>query len=542
MGAKQLLFNTEARKKLKSGIDKLSDAVKKTLGPNGKYVVIQREYGSPLITNDGVAVAKEITLEDPTENIGASLIQQVSNKTDDDVGDGTTTATVIAQAIVEEGLKLAEAGRNSILIRSGLLKAKDEVIENLEKLSTPVNNDQAIKSIASISAKDPEIGDLIQKAIKKVGEAGMITIEEGNSYNTTVDIAEGMHFEEGFSSPYMMTNKSSMMAVHNSPKILVTDKKINNLQEILPILEQVVKEGNPLLIIASEFSEEVLTTLILNKMQGTFQITTVKAPSFGDDKIGQLEDIAIFTSAKFFSEKVNDSLKDAKMEDLGSADKVEVSKNRTIIIGGKETQKNTKARVDELKHLIDKSDSTYSKDQYRSRIAKMAGGIGVIRVGANTEVELKEKKMRIEDALKSTYAAIEEGIVVGGGVALMKASMNIQPNAESHEDVKIGYTILKEALKQPLKLIADNSGVSGEVVLNKIIEMKCTKGFNAVTGEYSDLEKDGVIDPLKVSKNALANAVSVASLILTTEVSVTEVSKTNDEPVMPPMGGMPGMM
>ena len=526
--AKKLQFGSKARAKLLSGINQLANSVKATLGPNGRYAILEKSYGLPLITNDGVTVAKEIELKDPVENMGAKLLHEVSSKTNDAVGDGTTTAIVLTQAIVNEGLKQVEAGANPILLKEGIEKASKLIAKEIINQATPIDNDEKIRAIAEISSKDKEIGKLIQNAIKKVGKTGMVTIEESNSFETYVDLVRGMHFDQGFASPYMAgSNKTS--ATLTRPLVLVTEKKINSIQDLLPLLEQIVKGGKALLIIANDFDEDVIAALVINKLQGTLKnVIAVKAP-FGGDRSALLEDIAIYTGATFISENSELHLKDVVLSDLGQAEKIEITKDRTIIMSGKGDVHQVEQRISELSERVEETESKMDKEVFQKRIAKLSGGVGVIKVGAATEIEMNEKKHKIEDALNSTYAALEDGIVPGGGITFLRAMKAVEPNESDLVDVKIGFEIMRNALSMPLKIIAENSGQNGEVVLNKVVEDDLKYGYDALTGKYVDVIKEGIIDPAKTARSAILNASSVAALVLTTEVAVSSEEETEEK-------------
>lgn len=551
MSAKKITFSSDARKKIQAGINTLADAVIKTLGPKGRNVVVQEDFGSPSIIDDGVTVAKKIELECPIENMGATLVKEVSDKTNDNVGDGTTTAIVLTQAIYNEGLKLVEAGANGIFIRKGIEKAIAEVVKELESSSHQVDDDNKIESVATISSKDKEIGTLIRDAINKVGPNGVITIEESNSFKTSVEIVKGMHFEEGYSSPYMVTDRSALIAKLKNPYVLITDKKINNIQEILKPLEAVIKSNGELLIIANDFDEDVIKTLIINKLSASgaykFNVVTVKAPGFGDDKTGQLEDMALFTNTRVISEKLDQSFKDLTLEDLGRADKIDVSKERTIIVKNDLDRSALDLRVKDLKETIAETDSKYDKEKLQKRIARLSGGIGVILVGASTETELKKRKLSIEDALNATYSAIEEGYVAGGGLALAEIANKIQPKAEqlcSNHEEKQGFEIICRALPAPLKQIAYNSGVNGDVIFESVKNSNYKQGYDALNDRLCSMIDSEIIDPTKVVKTAIQNSASIAGLLLTTEVVISKVPDQKDDNAMPgggmPGGGMPG--
>ncbi len=524
--AKQIMQGEEARKSLEAGVNKLANTVKITLGPKGRNVVLGRKYDTPLITNDGVTIAKEIELSDPFENMGAELIKQVSVKTNDVAGDGTTTACVLAQAIIREGLKNFTAGANPIILKKGIFKAVDVACEELKKLSKPVANSKDIQQVASISAADEEIGKLIAEAMEKVGSDGVITVEEAQTMNTELSIVEGMQFDRGYLSPYMSTNPEKMVAELESPYILISDGKIASLSEILPLLEQIVKVSGKLLIIADDVEGEALNALILNKLRGALNVAAVKAPSFGDNRKNMLEDIAILTGGMYVSADLGIDLKTLTLDNLGRAKLVRVDKDVTTIVEGAGDAKNIKARVETIKQQIADAKTDYDKEKLSDRLAKLAGGVAVVKVGAATEVEMKEKKLRIEDALSATKAASEEGIVPGGGVALLKTTPAVKALVESLSgDEKTGAAIVLRALEEPIRQIATNAGIDGGVVVNKIYENldKPAFGFDALNNEYGDMVKKGILDPTKVSRSALVNAASVSATLLTTEAIVAEL-------------------
>lgn len=531
--SKMMLQGEQARKSLEAGVNKLADTVKITLGPKGRNVVLGKKYALPLITNDGVTIAKEIELSDPFENLGAELIREVSVKTNDVAGDGTTTACVLAQAIIREGLKNFTAGANPIILKKGIFKAVDVACEELKKLSKPVSSSKDIEQVASISAGDEEIGKLIAKAMEEVGSDGVITVEESQTMNTEVSIVEGMQFDRGYLSPYMSTNTEKMVAELDAPYILVTDNKISSLNEILPLLEQIVKVGGKLLIIADDVEGEALTALILNKLRGSLNVVAVKAPSFGDKRKAMLEDIAILTGGTFVSSELGIDFKSLTLENLGRAKTVTVDKDNTTIVEGAGDQKEIAGRVKQIKDQIKVTTSDYEKEKLSDRLAKLAGGVAVVKVGAATEVEMKEKKLRIEDALSATKAASEEGVVPGGGVALLKTTPAIKKLIETLSgDEKTGASIVLRAVEEPIRQIAFNAGIDGGVVVNKIYENleKPAFGFDALNNEYGDLVKKGILDPTKVSRSALQNAASVSATLLTTEALVVEVEDKNEKP------------
>ncbi|MGI6152838.1 MAG: chaperonin GroEL [Christensenellaceae bacterium] len=539
--AKQIMFGEEARRALENGVNQLADTVKVTLGPKGRNVVLDKKFGSPLITNDGVTIAKEIELEDPYENMGAQLVKEVATKTNDVAGDGTTTATLLAQAIIREGLKNVAAGANPMGIKKGILKAAEVSVKGLQKMSKPITDSKSIKQVASISAGDDEIGTLISEAMKKVGNDGVITVEESKTMSTDLDVVEGMQFDRGYASAYMVTDTDKMEAVLDDPLILITDKKITNIQEILPLLEQVVQLGKKLFIIAEDVEGEALATLVVNKLRGTFTCVAVKAPGFGDRRKAMLEDIAILTGGTVIAEEVGLELKDATLEMLGKAKTVRVDKENTTIIEGQGNTKDIQARVNSIRAQIEETTSDYDKEKLQERLAKLAGGVAVIRVGAATETEMKEIKLRIEDALAATRAAVEEGIIPGGGTALLKTIPEISKLIEKLEgDQKTGAKIVLRALEEPVRQIAQNAGLEGSIIVEKIMENSSkTYGFDAAKSVYADMIKAGITDPTKVTRSALQNAASVAAMLLTTESVVTDIPAP--EPPMP-AGGAPGGM
>lgn len=537
--AKILKFDEDARKKLEIGINTLADAVKITLGPRGRNVVLEKSYGPPLITNDGVSIAKEIELDDPFENMGASLIKEVATKSNDVAGDGTTTATILAQAIVKEGLKMVSAGANPIFIKKGIEKATKEVIKHLKSRAKKIESNDEIAQVASISAGDEEIGKLIAQAMEKVGQTGVITVEEAKSLETNLEVVEGMQFDKGYVSAYMVSDSERMVAELDNPYILITDKKITTMKEILPILEETVQTSRPLLIIADELEGEALTTLVLNKIRGTLNVVGVKAPAFGDRRKAILEDIAILTGGEVISEEKGMKLEDTTIASLGEAKKVKVTKDSTIIVGGVGEKEDVSRRITSIKSLMEDTTSDYEKEKLQERLAKLSGGVAVIRVGAATEIEMKEKKLRIEDALNATRAGVEEGIVAGGGtilVEILKAMEDFKLEGEEG----VGVEIVKKALTAPLKQIAQNSGIDGAVVLEKVKELPQGYGFNAATEKYVNMLEEGIIDPVKVTRSAIQNAASVSALILTTEVLVVTKKEEKSGEINPNM--MPGMM
>ena len=523
--AKQIRYGEDARKALESGVNQLVDTVKITLGPKGRNVILEKKYGSPLVINDGVTIAKEIELKDPFENMGAQIITEASTKTNDVVGDGTTTAAVLAQAIIREGNKNVAAGANPIILRKGIDKAVEVCVEKLKKISTPVEGKQAIAQVASISAADETIGTLISDAMEKVGNDGVITVEESKTMKTELNIVEGMQFDRGYASPYMSTDPDKMIAELDNPFILITDKKISTIQELLPLLEQVVKTGSKLLIIAEDVEGEALTTLILNKLRGSFTCVAVKAPGFGDRRKEMLTDIAILTGGTVITDDLGLELKTATLDMLGRARQVKVDKDNTIIVEGAGQPAAIAQRIGQIKSQMAESTSDYDKEKYQERLAKLAGGVAQINVGAATEVEMKERKMRIEDALNATRAAVEEGIVAGGGVALLSAIPEVDKLiAELEGDEKTGAQIVRKALEAPIKQIAENAGVNGGVIVEKVLaNKKANFGYDALTGTYGDMIEKGILDPTKVTRSALQNASSVAGTLLTTESIVCDI-------------------
>ena len=542
--AKQIKYGEDARRSLEKGINTLADTVKITLGPKGRNVVLDKKYGAPLITNDGVTIAKDIELEDPFENMGAQLVKEVATKTNDKAGDGTTTATLLAQAVVREGLKNVAAGANPMVLKKGILAAADTVVAHLGTISKPVENRQAIAQVAAISSSDEAIGELIADAMEKVGKDGVITVEESKTMKTELDIVEGMQFDRGYASAYMVTDNDKMEAVLDDPYILITDKKISNIQEILGLLESVVKMGKKMLIIAEDVEGEALATLVLNHLRGTFTCVAVKAPGFGDRRKAMLQDIAILTGGQVITEELGLDLKEATVDMLGRARQVKVDKDNTVIVEGAGDPTEIKARVNSIKSQIEDTTSDYDREKLQERLAKLAGGVAVIKVGAATEVEMKERKMRIEDALAATRAAVEEGIVPGGGTALLSA---IKPVTEFMKgqtgDFKTGVSIVLRSLEEPLRQICTNAGVDGSVAVEKIkTSKKLGFGYDAAKDEYCDMIERGIIDPTKVTRSALENATSVAAMVLTTESLVTDLPEKNPAPAAPAgAGGMGGM-
>lgn len=541
--AKEIKFSEETRRALEAGVNKLADTVKVTLGPKGRNVILDKKFGSPLITNDGVTIAKEIELEDRFENMGAQLVKEVATKTNDVAGDGTTTATVLAQAIIREGLKNVTAGANPILLRKGIQKAVTVAVEELKNQSRIVETQEAISQVASISAGDEEVGKLIAEAMEIVGKDGVITVEESQTMNTELDAVEGMQFDRGFVSAYMVTDVDKMEAVLNDPYILITDKKISNIQELLPILEQIVQQGKKLLIIAEDVEGEALSTLVVNKLRGTFDVVAVKAPGFGDRRKEMLQDIAILTGAQVISEELGYDLKEADLSMLGRASSVKVTKENTTIVDGSGDKKSIEDRVTQIKHQVEQTTSDFDREKLMERLAKLAGGVAVVKVGAATEVELKERKLRIEDALNATRAAVEEGIVAGGGTAFVSVIPAIGTLIESLEgEVKLGAQIVKKALEEPLRQIAINAGLEGAVIVQNVVNSEAETGFDALNEKYVNMIEVGIVDPTKVSRSALQNAASIASTFLTTEAAVADLPEKEDAGMPGMGGGMPGMM
>ena len=535
--AKEIKYGAEARAALESGVNQLADTVRVTLGPKGRNVVLDKSYGAPLITNDGVTIAKEIELEDAFENMGAQLVKEVATKTNDAAGDGTTTATVLAQAMVSEGMKNLAAGANPIIMRKGMKKATDVAVEAIAKMSSAVNGKNHIARVASISAGDDEVGNLVADAMEKVSNDGVITIEESKTMQTELDLVEGMQFDRGYISAYMATDMDKMEANLEDPYILITDKKISNIQEILPLLEQIVQGGKKLLIIAEDIEGEALTTLIVNKLRGTFSVVGVKAPGYGDRRKAMLEDIAILTGGQVISDELGLDLKEATLDQLGRCKSVKVQKETTTIVDGEGDKKAIEARIAQIKTQIEETTSDFDREKLQERLAKLVGGVAVIRVGAATETEMKEAKLRMEDALAATRAAVEEGIIAGGGSAYIHAAKEVEKLAEKMEgDEKTGANIILKALEAPLYTIVENAGLEGSVVVNKVRESKEGVGFNALTEKYVDMVEDGILDPAKVTRSALQNATSVASTLLTTESVVANIKE--DAPAMPAGAGM----
>ena len=545
--AKNIKFGDDARSRIAKGVNKLANAVRVTMGPKGRNVILEKSFGSPTVTNDGVTIAKEIEFEDKYENMGAQLAKEVATKTNDSAGDGTTTATVLADAIITEGLKNVTAGANPIAIQKGINKATQIVVDELAKIAEPVDSNEKIQQVATISAQNEEVGQIIAEVFDQVGSTGVVTVEEGRSMGLVKEIVEGMQFENGYLSPYMVSNSEQMLAELENPKILLTDKKIGNIQEILPILEQVVQSGNKnLVIIAEDIESEALATLVVNKIRGTFNVLAVKAPGFGERRKEMLQDLAILTGGRVISEDLALKLEDIKIEDLGEAKKVVSSKDFTTIIDGAGNHENIAQRVLEIERLIDASNSEYDKEKLAERRAKLGGGVAVIKVGAATEVELKEKKHRIEDAVLATKAAAEEGIIAGGGTALLRAAQILKTIKVENTEEQVGINIVAKALEAPVRQIAENAGYEGSVIVNNILDKKDLQdGFDAATGRFKNLVEAGIIDPKKVTRYAIQNAASIAGTFLTTEAAITEILKKDTPSApMPPMGGMgmPGMM
>ena len=538
--AKEINYGEDARRKLQAGVDQLANTVKITLGPKGRNVLIEKKFGAPLITNDGVTIAKEIELEDAYENMGAQLVKEVATKTNDVAGDGTTTATLLAQSIIREGFKNVAAGANPMVLKKGIQGAVDVAVEEIKKNAVKVESKEAIAQVASVSAADEEIGALIAEAMEKVGNEGVITVEESKSMGTTLDVVEGMQFDRGYVSAYMVTDTEKMEAVMNDPFVLITDKKISNIQDILPVLEQIVQMGKKLLIICEDMEGEALSTIIVNKLRGTFDCVVVKAPGFGDRRKEMLKDIAVLTGGVVISEELGYSLKEATVDMLGRANTVKVSKDATVIVDGFGDAEEIAARVHQIKAQIAETTSDFDREKLQERLAKLAGGVAVVQVGAATETELKERKLRIEDALNATRAAVEEGIVPGGGTALINALPAVSKYVKTLSgDMKTGAAIIERALEEPVRQIAENAGLEGSVIVAKVKSSKKGIGFNAATEQYVDMIKAGIVDPAKVTRSALQNAASASAMLLTTEGCIVEAK--SDEPAMP-MGGMGGGM
>ena len=540
--AKKIIYGEEARRSMQKGVDVLADTVKITLGPKGRNVVLDKKFGAPLITNDGVTIAREIELEDPFENMGAQLVKEVATKTNDVAGDGTTTATLLAQAIIREGLKNVTAGANPMLIRNGINMAVSKAVEEIKKISRPVEGKEDIARVASISAGDEEIGKLISDAMEKVGNEGVITVEESKTMGTELDVVEGMQFDRGYVSSYMVTDTEKMEAILDDPYILLTDKKISNIQEILPILEQIVQQGKKLLIIAEDIEGEALGTLIVNKLRGTFTCVAVKAPGFGDRRKEMLQDLAILTGGEVISEELGRELKEVTLDMLGRAESVKITKENTTVVNGKGSKNEIHARVAQIKAQIEETTSDFDREKLQERLAKLAGGVAVIKVGAASETELKERKLRIEDALAATKAAVEEGIVPGGGTAFINVIPEVTKLDSEEADIKVGLNIITRALEEPVRQIAANAGLEGSVIIEKVKNSEPGVGFDALHEKYVNMIKIGIVDPTKVTRSALQNAASVAATFLTTESVVADIPEKNTAPGMPAGGmGMDGM-
>ena len=541
--AKELYYGEEARRKLQAGVDKLADTVKITLGPKGRNVLLDKKFGSPLITNDGVTIAREIELEDAVENMGAQVVKEVASKTNDVAGDGTTTATLLAQSMIREGFKNVAAGANPMVIKKGIQGATEVAVENIKKIANPVETKEAIAQVAAVSAGDATIGELISDAMEQVGKDGVITVEESKSMGTVLEVVEGMQFDRGYLSAYMVTDTEKMEAVLENPYILLTSKKISNIQDLLPLLEQVVKTGRKLFIVCEDLEGEALATLVLNKLRGTFECVAVKAPGFGERRKAMMEDLAILTGGTVITEELGYDIKETTLDMLGTAATVKVDKDNTVIVGGGGDSKEIQDRIASLRTMAAQTSSEFDREKTLERLAKLAGGVAVIKVGAATETELKERKLRIEDALNATKAAVEEGIVAGGGVALANTIPAIAAYVDTLSgDEKTGAQIIKRALEEPVRQIAENAGFEGSVVIAEVKNRDAGVGFNAATEEYVDMIEAGIVDPAKVTKSALMNAASASALLLTTEAGIVDIKE--DNPPMPPMGGggMPGMM
>ncbi|PYK26221.1 MAG: chaperonin GroEL [Verrucomicrobia bacterium] len=541
MAAKQLQFDENARHTLLRGVEKLAKAVKATLGPSGRNVILDKKFGSPTITKDGVTVAKEIELEDPYENMGAQLVREVASKTSDVAGDGTTTATILAESIYREGLRNVTAGANPTSLQRGIMKGVEAIVEELKKLSKKVSDRSEIAQVATVSANwDKTIGEIIADAMDKVGKDGTITVEEAKSIETTLEVVEGMQFDKGYLSPYFVTNAEAMEAVLENPYILIYEKKISSLKDMLPLLEKVAKAGRPLLIISEDVEGEALATLVVNKLRGTLQVCAVKAPGFGDRRKAMLEDIAVLTGGRLISEDLGIKLENIKLEDLGRTKRATIDKENTTIVEGEGKQVDIKGRVAQIRRQIEETTSDYDKEKLQERLAKLAGGVAVINVGAATETEMKEKKARVEDALHATRAAVEEGIVPGGGVAFLRTQKALDNIKDLEPDEKVGVAIVRRAVEEPTRQLADNAGKEGALVVEEIKKRKGNEGYDVSADEYTDLVKAGIVDPTKVTRTALQNAASIAGLLLTTEALVTEIPEKEKTPPMPP-GGMGGM-
>ena len=541
MAAKEVRFSDDARQQMFAGVNILANAVKVTLGPKGRNVVLDKSFGAPTVTKDGVSVAKEIELDNNFENMGAQMLKEVASQTSDVAGDGTTTATVVAQAVLREGLKSVAAGMNPMDLKRGVDKATIAIVEQLEKLSTPCEDEKAIAQVGSISANsDTEIGEVISEAMQKVGKEGVITVEEGQGLTNELDVVEGMQFDRGYLSPYFINNQQSQSVELEDPLILLHDKKVSNIRDLLPVLEAVAKSGRPLLIVAEDVEGEALATLVVNNIRGIVKVAAVKAPGFGDRRKAMLQDIAILTGGSVISEEVGLSLEKTTLDDLGEAKKIQITKENTTLIDGAGRSEDIKGRVDQINAEIEESSSDYDKEKLQERVAKLSGGVAVIKVGAATEIEMKEKKARVEDALHATRAAVEEGVVAGGGVALIRAVAAMKVKGDN-DDQSVGIKILSRAVEEPLRQIVQNAGGDPSVVLNRVVENKGNYGYNAATDEYGDMIEMGILDPTKVVRYALQNAASISGLLLTTEAMVADAPKDDAAPAMPDMGGMGGM-
>jgi chaperonin GroEL len=540
MAHKDILYREEARQALERGVDKLANTVKVTLGPKGRNVVLDKKFGSPQITNDGVTIAREIELEDAFENMGAQLVKEVANKTQDVAGDGTTSATILAQAIIKQGIKNVTAGTNPMFMKKGIDKAVEKVLEHIKNQSKPVESREAIAQVASISADSEEIGNLIADAMEKVGKDGVITVEESKGFKTDLKVVEGMQFDRGYISHYMVTDTEKMEAILEEPMVLLTDRKISNVHDILPLLEKIVQKGKQLLLVAEDIEGEALATLVVNKIRGTFTCVGVKAPGFGDRRKAMLEDIAILTGGQVISEDLGLEMKSVDIDMLGSARQVRITKDETVIVDGAGSSEDIEKRINQIRSQIEETTSDFDREKLQERLAKLAGGVAVIEVGAATETEMKEKKLRIEDALSATRAAVEEGIVPGGGVAYLNSTSALD-NLDLKEDEAVGAQIVRRALEEPLRHIAENAGAEGSIAVEKVKSLSPGKGFNALTGDYEDMMEAGIVDPAKVVRSAIQNAASIASLFLTTEAVVADAPEENKMPDMGGMGGMPPM-
>ena len=538
--AKSLMFGEDARRAMQAGVDKLANTVKVTLGPKGRNVVLDKKFGTPLITNDGVSIAREIELEDPYENMGAQLVKEVATKTNDVAGDGTTTATLLAQAIIREGLKNVTAGANPMLVRTGINMAVEKAVEEIKAISKPVEGRDDIARVAAVSAGDTSIGELIAGAMEKVGTEGVITVEESKTMGTELDVVEGMQFDRGYLSAYMVTDAEKMEAVLENPYILITDKKINNIQEILPVLEQIVQVGRKLLIVAEDVEGEAIATLVVNKLRGSFTCVAVKAPGFGDRRKDMLRDIAILTGGTVLSEELGIDLKDVTIDMLGQAESIKVTKENTVIVNGRGNSEDIQNRIVQIKNQLEEATSEFDKEKLKERLAKLAGGVAVIKVGAATETELKERKLRIEDALNATKAAVEEGIVAGGGTAYINVINSVKKLSSENSDKQVGINIVVRALEEPMRQIAFNAGVEGSVIIEKIKDSEAGVGYDALNGKYTNMVAAGIVDPTKVTRSALQNAASVAATFLTTEAAVVDIPQ-KDAGLPQGAPGMEGM-